>query len=73
MRHFVYCKDADGGFDAHLYSFEEGAEIDLILYGWMSDSCKEQDTALVEWMKSCDIGEFFYHRMGMCFRVKEIK
>jgi hypothetical protein len=65
MKKFIYCESTEGGMEEYyIDSLEE-----LGLYGWMSETCKEDDEALVEWSLKAEVGEYYEHRLGMCFRV----
>jgi hypothetical protein len=71
MIKFIYCENTEGGMESTEYSFNLHEDIEFNnLYGWMRHNCSEADIALVDWAISSKIGEFFKHRLGMCFRVK---
>jgi len=67
MKRFLYAESTDGGMSSQIVSDAES----LNLYGWMDESCKEEDEALVEWLKTADVGEFKDHRLGVMIRLKD--
>lgn len=76
MKHFIYFESQEGGMEQNEYSFEDlEKDFNFGLYGWMDENygCDTSDKELVEWAKTCDIGEFFNHRMGTCVRVKQLE
>ena len=73
MKHFIYFESTDGGMDSNKYSFKENEEVNFDLSGWMSEKydCRERDIQLINWAKTCKIGDYFEHRMGTCVRVSK--
>lgn len=66
MKKFIYCEITDGGMEKWEISNIEDLKG---LYGWMTDSCKKDDYELVNWIEKANIGDYFEHRLGICFRV----
>ena len=65
MKNFIYCESTEGGMEEyHINDLSE-----LGIYGWMSDSCREDDELLIAWSEKANIGDYFEHRLGICFRV----
>ena len=67
MSHFVYVEQTEGGMESYEFS---GNNVPR-LYGWMDATCLENDTALIYWLGKAQVGEYFPHRLGICFCVKE--
>jgi hypothetical protein len=66
VKKFIYCEITDGGMESWEISNIEDLKG---LYGWMTDGCKKDDYELVNWIEKANIGDYFKHRLGMCFRV----
>lgn len=73
MKHFIYFESTDGGMETNKYEFKEDEEINFGTLGWMSEKYGtiETDTQLINWAKTCKIGDYFEHRMGTCVRVSK--
>lgn len=67
MKQFIYIEIQEGGADDQYFT-EKGLPD---LYGWMNESVKSEDIQLVDFIKSAEIGEVFYHRLGWCIRLKD--
>lgn len=67
-RQFVYFEATEGGMETHELSDPLRLKF---LYGWMSDSCKEEDTNLLRWAETAEIGEMKDHRLGTLVRLKD--
>jgi hypothetical protein len=73
MKYFIYFESTEGGMDSYKYEFKDD-NIEFRLYGWMDENygCDTSDKELVEWVKTCKIGEYFEHRLGTCVRVNSL-
>lgn len=70
MKHFIYFEVEDGGIN----KFDVFDQTDLEhLYGWMKPQYGSNidDTLLLNWMESAEIGEYFDHRLGYLVRMKD--
>lgn len=65
---FVYCESTEGGMDT--YYFTRVEDIPRV-YGWMSTDVLDEDEALVDFVRTADIGDVFEHRLGVCVRLKD--
>lgn len=70
VKQFLYCESQDGGMESFVVG--SAAELATQLYGWMSNlhGCKQADTALVEWMKTAEVGDMHEHRLGVIVRLR---
>lgn len=68
VKRFLYCEETYGGMNS--FEFSDVNELSC-LYGWGTDFCKDYDTALILWIDSCEIGEYFNHRLGIVVRLKD--
>ena len=67
-KQFVYFESTDDGMDFFkAKSVEDFKSLD----GWQSDSCKEADNAMIEWLENAQIGEMYEHRLGCVVRLKD--
>lgn len=66
MKQFMYFQSREGGMDVN--EFSSASEFPH-LYGWMSGSWIAEDSAMLSWMDVADIGETYYHRLGVLVRV----
>jgi len=70
MKKFIYCESTEGGMDSCCFNKIK----ELGLYAWMSDEfCKKEDQALCDWLEKAEVGQYFEHRLGICFRVSDIQ
>lgn len=70
MKHFVYFEVEDGG----VHKFDVFNPTDLEhLYCWMKPQygSNVDDTLLLNWMESAEVGEYFDHRLGYLVRLKD--
>jgi hypothetical protein len=70
MKQFAYFEQQDNGMGFYIVS--ESDELSF-LYSWMIDEwgCVTEDTALVKWMQTADIGDYRHHRLGVIVRLKD--
>lgn len=68
-KQFIYFEETDGGMCPSIVN--SPAEIGL--YGWMSQSCLDDDLALVDWTVTAEIGEWREHRLGYLVRIIDEK
>lgn len=77
MNCFIYFEDTEGGMEPrHIrlplgFAEDEGYKVTLPLRSWMEDDCSQEDNELVAWMETADVGEYYYHRLGVMVRVKD--
>lgn len=68
MKRFLYIEETDGG----MAPIVVGSASELNgLCGWMHESCKADDMALINWMNTAEIGEYYEHRLGIMVRLKD--
>lgn len=67
-KQFAYFESTDGGMESFIASVIEDFEQ---LNGWQTDSCKEADDAMIEWVEKAQIGEMYEHRLGCIVRLKD--
>lgn len=68
MKKFMYFESTEGGMETHtVFSNEQFPRI----YGWMDTDCKAEDSKLLKWMESADVGESYEHRLGVLVRLKD--
>ena len=67
-KQFAYFEITDGGMESFIASAIEDFEQ---LNGWQTDSCKEADDAMIEWVEKAQIGEMYEHRLGCIVRLKD--
>ena len=68
MKTFIYCATTDGGMED--FKIKSSKEL-IVLYGWMNKICRHDDNLLIEWMEVAEVGDYFEHRLGLIFRVKD--
>jgi hypothetical protein len=70
VKQFAYFEQQEGGMGFYVVS--EPDELSF-LRGWMLDKwgCASEDTALVEWMQTAEIGDYYDHRLGVIVRLKD--
>lgn len=68
MKQFVYFQNTEGGMDT---SFFVAAGELADLRGWMTPSCRADDTRLVAWLETAEVGDYFTHRLGDVVRLKD--
>ena len=69
-KRFVYCEITDGGMEEVIYQFNSNDSVDFReLNGWMSEGCKVNDEKLLKWANESEVGDFYRHRLGNCYRV----
>lgn len=69
MKRWLYCKNTEGGLEYQIVV----APQDLIhLYGWMTPSCRTDDMALLNWMRTAVVGDYTHHRLGIMVRLQNI-
>lgn len=68
MKQFLYVEQTDGGMNERIVS--DAQELSG-LYGWMHESCVDDDTKLVHWMSAAEIGDYAQHRLGLVVRLKD--
>jgi hypothetical protein len=63
----VYFESTEGGMEVH-----DPFRLDRpCLYGWMNDSCREDDSALARWVDAARVGESYQHRLGVAVCLKD--
>ena len=67
---FIYFHNTDGGMET--YQITTVSDFNS-LYGWMRDDCKDDDSTMVKWMLTADVGEMYEHRLGCLVRLKKHK
>ena len=67
-KHFIFCENTEGGMDTE--HFSKPSEFPTV-YGWMSDGCRNEDLALLEWIDTASIGDFIEYRLGVIVRLKD--
>lgn len=68
MKRFLYCESTEGGMDHG--EFRRPEELSNLL-GWMVTINAAEDSALVNWMETAQVGEYTTHRLGLCVRLKD--
>lgn len=68
-KRFLYCESQEGGRETFFVYGEE--ELEKELYRWMHDSVTKEDGRLLRWMVTAGVGDFHYHRLGVCIRVAD--
>lgn len=70
-KRFLYARSDEGGMeDFTVTNANELSEGYLV--GWMKGAQKKADTELVAWMAEADVGDLFYHRLGIAVRLKDV-
>lgn len=69
-KQFIYFENQQGGMGTIMFSDPHDLKC---LYGWMRTDCVEDDSALIAWTETAEVGEMFNHRLGYCVRLKELK
>lgn len=70
MKRFMFFEQEEGGMDVH--DDIDGPEYFLArrLYGWMNENCADADSAMLDWMKTAEIGDYHFHRLGVLVRIR---
>jgi hypothetical protein len=63
---FLYFESTEGGMETH--EFTDKKDFPCLL-GWMREPCKNSDMKLLSWMETCEVGEYYSHRLGYAVRV----
>ena len=82
---FIYIQIQDGGADHFYISWDKetlvtydraeltngvASEIsNFTMIGWMSKDCRVDDMNLVRFLKTADVGDVHFHRLGYCIRI----
>lgn len=66
---FLYFKMDDVGISVWVIHSVDSNALGYI-NDWMTSHNKEDDLALIDWMKIADVGEYYSHRLGYVVRVK---
>ena len=66
-RAFVYFESTEGGMETMFVT--DASDLGR-LYNWMGHNCRKEDESLVEWMSTAEIGDYRFHRLGVCVRVR---
>lgn len=71
MKKFIFCESEEGGLK--VFFFTEGDMLlEKSLRGWMSKGCTTEDQLLLHFIATSEVGDYHEHRLGYCFRVKDI-
>jgi hypothetical protein len=70
-KHFIYFEDCDGGMSIFTFNSDYVEESLKALYGWLHDDCKDDDIALLDWIETSEVGDYYSHRLGVCIRLKD--
>lgn len=65
---FFYIEETEGDIEAYEVDADRGP---YGIIGWMSESCKEDDEALLAWMKTAKLGQTFDHRLGIMIKIRK--
>lgn len=65
---FMYFEHQKGGMSA--FSAKDKKDF-TNLYDWMSAFSRTDDTAMLDWMETAEIGDVFVHRIGYLVRLKD--
>lgn len=68
LKSFMYFWYQKGGMSA--FSAKDKKDF-TNLHGWMSADCRTDDTAMLDWMETAEIGDVFAHRLGYLVRLKD--
>lgn len=70
MKQFIYCESTEGGMDSFIFSNPNQLSH---LFAWMNPDCATNDEKLVAWLESSDIGDYYFHRLGIVIRLKNLE
>lgn len=65
---FLYCETTEGGMHMQIVHSQKDL---ATLCGWMDKWCRLVDEALVSWMETAEVGDYYDHRLGVMVRVKD--
>ena len=69
MSKFIYCESTGGGMIYREVGRWKGFYDFRFLHGWMDGDVINQDINLLRWVAKAKIGDYYEHRLGVCFKV----